>query len=277
MIDLDARSNISVFDERRLFRSYEVFDYNHPFSVHFESSQEPRYMPTSWHFLQYYQTETLGMKKAKSFWLRTEKYIQNPEAREQIRNQYPEEVATLRRTIRLKHISIRDEAAIASRHPITPHDPTSCIIPDNFVNLEDFFIFEPEERVGLTTREALTHFIGTYKDDDLLWNITVDDLRLIQRDHPDKVEKLKQLLWERHLYRVREGTGRIVRVNNEGSQQEARVLMILITTISAIGATIFAGIAIFTSQPLLFTSSAILLITAIAAPLIYQLRKPLYE
>lgn len=275
MIDLDARRD--VFDERYMFNSYtagmELCDYNRPFSVSLEATIEPQYAPTSLQFLRDYQPETPGMKKAKSFWLKAAKYERNPEAREQIRSQYPEEVAALRRIIRLKHISIDYERILGDGYFRTPRDPNPYVIPENFVNLEDYFLFEPEESVHVVMQNALTYFIGTYKNNGQPWTLNREDLRLIQRDHGDKVDRLKQLLWQRHLLRVEELSEVRNNIVHTEPQRDTKALTIVITTISFIAASVFAGTAFFMSQPILFAPSAVFLIATIATPIIHHLRK----
>src|SRR5215216_3922486 len=124
----------------------EIHDYNHPMSLLFHEGAEVGHTRSSLKYLRGYQPETPGMHKAKSFWLKARKYDQNPAEREKIRQQYPEEVATLRRLVWEKHQTNMIEASISKGYFRKARGPNLEIpIPDNFINLGDYLLFEPED------------------------------------------------------------------------------------------------------------------------------------
>src|ERR1700730_5707677 len=92
-------------------------------SIRFDTCYEPEYAESSVQWLENLEPETSGMRKAKHFWLKCEKYFENPAAREEMRRCYAQDIETLRARVRERSICIRHETVLSKGYHRWPHAP----------------------------------------------------------------------------------------------------------------------------------------------------------
>lgn len=255
-----------------------------PFMVFCASQSEPQYgVQTTMQYLEAFVPETLGARKAKNFWLKTRKFGSHNPAREEIRRRYPEETELLHRRLWIKHSINRAEACINASYNRVPRAALMGP-PANFSNLRAYRQLEPNDRFGtypsINDSHELRFFLNVSAEDaERSFTLSGDDLQYIQDHYPDKVGRLRELLWQRHLSltEVRAEEAEVGRAFSQSCQEkEERIIKIVVsiaTTISVIAAAIFSTIAITLCLSWLFIPASIFVCTSIGAPVTYFLTR----
>lgn len=253
--------------------------YRHPMALHIEALYEPKYDKTSLQNLEEYLPETKGLKRAKSYWLKLNKYISNPLVREKIRETYLEEVETVRKMVKAQHETICTETIINRGFFRYPRAPEDRQIPPNFIVLEDYLRIEPLDFASKIEQDALTSFLWLSRKDGKKWDLTAEDLRLIHKICPHKVDRLKTLLWQRHICCMEERQRGLeyVRERTLTYLQNQKPLVIAISVISAFATVTCASVTIIACQPLFLIPTAIAMLSTVLTPSIYYYRRSLYE
>lgn len=206
--------------------------------------REDAYFPErTYQWLTNYQPLNEGMRKAKNFWLKTQKYSDNSEAREEIRDAYPQEVAELGHQIWKKHCQVDSENWINAGYYLKyrPNMP----MPEEFASLDHYHQLEPGDRIPYGHADRVSVLLESYKPVSE-WTLDTEDFQLIETHLPHKVEDLKQILWHRHL--ALEAKREEERLEaSEKVKTALKIAALVIAPVSFIG---FTSAAIFMFQPL---------------------------
>lgn len=254
-----------------------------PFFVSFCSNGEAQFgIQTTLQYLRALEPATLAAKKAKNFWLKVHKHGPRHPEREQIRQRYPEEVESLRRQLWIKHSINIAEMGINSHYNRMSRPPLQ--LPASFTDLVDYHRFEPGDRFGtypsIDDSHSMRIFLNVRPEDaSRTFTLSTEDLQYIQEHYPEKVDRLRDLLWQRHIS-LKEQRADEIEVGRAFSQRvrarEDRIFQLafsLITTISTIATAILVSVAIALSLPLVFIPASIFVCVSIASPITYFLTR----
>lgn len=237
-----------------------------PIGLKSQCDLEPQHnIQTSFKMLEEYAPMTRGMKKAKSFWLKTEKYRENPNERGRIQDEYPNEVLEIQTMVLEKHSINMLESLLTKGYHRIQLDPVP--LPSEFVNLNYYCELEP----GDLGERALGEFLGADKSSGAAWRFNEVDFRTIERNFPEKVDELKNLLWLRHL------ANKAQRERRWPSDPEAtraadrphRIRFYTVMSISGVTSIALTALTIFLAQPLLLIPALLSAAIVVITPFIY--------
>lgn len=259
-----------------------VMHSRNPMSIYLEEAFEPQYAKKSTEYLREYKPTNPGLKKAKSYWLNLEKYSADPMKRERIWEEYPNEIKSVRSLVGIIHKKICNDAVINRGYYRNPRPPEGHPVPNNFIKLEDYFLFEERDSMNSQEEEALAYFLSHSIHlcaRDKTWALSREDLQEISKLMPHKIEPLKTLLWQRHicLQEHREFIAAYFRAEMANYLQQQKPVIIAITSISVIAGVVLAALAFACAQPFLLIPAAISVVISIVTPAIYIYRRVFYE
>lgn len=237
-----------------------------PLALKLLCQNEPQHgIQNTYKMLEDYEPMTRGMKKAKSFWLKTEKYEANPAERERIREAFFDEVVEMHDMLLEKH------ACVSSQSWITRGFHRKQIVrepmPAEFTSLHYYCQLEPDDLGG----EELISFLGP-KASGERWYFQSFDFRTIEQDFPEKIDMLKDLLWLRHLSCKHEREGRLPDPYPEATlemNRGKRICFYMIMAVSSIATIAMTALTIALAQPLILIPALLSAVVVVMTPILY--------